>query len=48
MLNNGNGIIYYAIYNNETKRLEDRHEEPYEEALRIVKEQKAAQGFSCD
>jgi hypothetical protein len=48
MLDNGNGMIYYAIYNTETKKLEDCYEEPYEEALRIVKEQKAAQEFSCD
>jgi hypothetical protein len=41
MLDNENGLIYYSISNSETEMLETIYIELYEDALKIVNEQKA-------
>jgi hypothetical protein len=48
MLDNENGLIYYNIYNSETEMLETIYIEPYEEALKIVNEQKAKTELLCE
>jgi hypothetical protein len=48
MLDNENGLIYYRIYHPETEMLETIYIEPYEDALKIVKEQKAKLELLCE